>query len=298
MGPIAVTSRGNKHILVVTDHFTKWCEAFPTKDQKASTVAQTLISKVFSRFGPPTILHSDQGANFETTLMHEICDIMGIAKTRTTAYHPQGDGQVERHNRTIQDMLAAFVSAQCDDWDLWLDPIVYAYNTSRQESTGLSPYELVFGKLPRLPLECELGVPLSNPATHAEYTWKTRSILQQAQTIAQENLRLIRSKRCQADRQTEWQPYATGQYVWLRRPKAWKFGPKWLGPWLVLARLGVNYRIESDKGRVLVVHHDHLKPYFMPTGLGKIVCPGQETAEYNTVPGRLSSPMVLLLNWT
>ena len=205
MGPIAETSRGNKYILVVTDHFTKWCEAFPTKDQKASTVAQTLISKVFSRFRPPTILRSDQGANFESNLMHEICDIMGIAKTRTTAYHPQGDGQAERHNRTVQDMLAAFVSAQRDDWDLWLDPIVYAYNTSRQESTGLSPYELVFGKLPRLPLECELGVPLSNPATHAEYTRKTRSILQQAQNIAQENLRLAHSKRCQADRQTEWQ---------------------------------------------------------------------------------------------
>ena len=69
-----------------------------------------------------------------------------------------GDGQAERHNtsRTVQDMLPAFVSAQRDDWDLWLDPIVYAYNTSRQESTGLSPYELVFGKLPRLPLECEV----------------------------------------------------------------------------------------------------------------------------------------------
>ena len=90
MGPIVETSRGNKYILVVIDHFTKWCEAFPTMDQKASTVAQTLISKVFSHFGPPTILHSDQGANFESNLMHEICDFMGIPKTRTTAYHPHG----------------------------------------------------------------------------------------------------------------------------------------------------------------------------------------------------------------
>ena len=156
-------------ILVVTDHFTKWCEAFPTKDQKASTVAQTLISKVFSRFGPPNILHSDQGANFDSNLMHEICDIMGVAKTRTTVYHPQGDGQIERHNRTLQDMLATFVSVIRDDWDLWLDPGVNAYNTSRQESTGVSPYELVFGRLPRMPLECELGVPMTSPATHDEY---------------------------------------------------------------------------------------------------------------------------------
>ena len=90
------TTRENRHILVVMDHFTKWCEAFPTKDQKASTVADLLVSKVFSRFGPPLVLHSDQGSNFESSLMNENCDIMGITKTRTTAYHPSGDGQQSR----------------------------------------------------------------------------------------------------------------------------------------------------------------------------------------------------------
>ena len=87
-----------------------------TKDQKATTtVSNILINKVFSRFGPPFVLHSDQGANFESNLLHEICDLMGIAKTRTTAYHPQCDGQVERQNRTLQDMLAAFASEHRDD---------------------------------------------------------------------------------------------------------------------------------------------------------------------------------------
>ncbi len=76
MGPLPETGRGNRHILVLMDHFTKWCEAFPTPDQKASTVAKLLVDKVFSRFGPPVVLHSDQGANFESTLMHEVCDVM------------------------------------------------------------------------------------------------------------------------------------------------------------------------------------------------------------------------------
>ena len=78
MGPLPETHRGNKHILVLMDHFTKWCEAFPTPDQKASTVAKILVDRVFSRFRPPVVLHSDQGANFESTLMHEVCDVMGI----------------------------------------------------------------------------------------------------------------------------------------------------------------------------------------------------------------------------
>ena len=90
------------------------------------TVADLLVSKVFFRFGPPLVPHSDQGSNFESTLMHEICNIMGITKTRPTAYHPSGDGRVERQNRTLQDVLSNYVSNRVDDWDLWLDPVLFA----------------------------------------------------------------------------------------------------------------------------------------------------------------------------
>ena len=116
MGPLPETSRGNKHILVVVDHFTKWCEAFATPDKKASTVPPLLVSRIFSRFGPPEVLHSDQGRNFERTLLHKICNFMGITKTRTTSYHPQGNGQTERQNRTMQAMLSAFASNGRDNW--------------------------------------------------------------------------------------------------------------------------------------------------------------------------------------
>lgn len=110
MGPLPETVHGHRYILVLMDHFSKWSEEFSTKDQKASTVAAILLHKVFSRFSPPQVLHSDQGANFESNLMHELCDLMGISKAQTSAYHPQCDGQVERHNRTLQDMLSAFAS--------------------------------------------------------------------------------------------------------------------------------------------------------------------------------------------
>ena len=156
MGPLPETVRGNKHLLVVMDHFTKWCEVFPTKDQKVITVAEILVSRVFSRFGPPVVIHSDQGSNFESNLIKEICNLMGVHKSRTSAYHPQGDGQVERHNRTIQDILASYVSQHKDDWDLWADLAVYAYNTSIHTATGFSPYELVFGRVARTPIELQL----------------------------------------------------------------------------------------------------------------------------------------------
>ena len=94
-GPLPETARGKKHLLVVMHHFTKWSEVFPTRDQKAVTVAEILVSTVLSWFGPPVVIHSDQGSNFESKLVKEICNLMGIHKSRTSAYHPQGDGQIE-----------------------------------------------------------------------------------------------------------------------------------------------------------------------------------------------------------
>ena len=120
------------------DHFIKSCEAFATRDQKATTVANILVSRLFSRFGPPTIIHSDQGKNFDSILMHEVYNLMGLKKTRTTAYHPQCDGLVERQNRTLQAIITNFVLEHSLDWDKWLDQAAFVYNTSVHESRPVS----------------------------------------------------------------------------------------------------------------------------------------------------------------
>ena len=187
MKPLPETPRGNKHLLVVMDHFTKWCEVFHTTDQKAKTVADILVSRVFCRLGPPAVLHSDQGHNFESTLMKEICNLLGIHKSWTTAYHTQCDGLVERRNRTLQDMLSVFVS-QRDDWDLWVDIAVYTYTTSSYELTGFSPYEVGFGRVARSPVEMDVGIPLKYPASQTEYSESVRQHLHSVQKVAREHL--------------------------------------------------------------------------------------------------------------
>ena len=111
---------------------------------------------------------------------------MGITKTRTTSYHPHCDGQTERKNRTIQAMLSAFASNRRDDWDLWLDSVTFAYNTSKHDALGISPCEVVFGQLPRLPVELELGMPLKNPSTQSEYLVSVRSAFHDVRCIAEE----------------------------------------------------------------------------------------------------------------
>ena len=100
------TDRGNKYCLVVSDYFTRWPEMFPMCDQKATTVARHLVNGVISRHGIPEVIFSDQGGSFENEVIREFCKMMGMKKVRTSPYHPQADGLVERLNRTLLQMLS------------------------------------------------------------------------------------------------------------------------------------------------------------------------------------------------
>ena len=102
------------------------------------SVADAFFSNIVCRFGMPTVIHSDQGREFENKVMHELCILGGAHKTKTTPYHPESDGQVERFNRTLLMMLAMFAGEHKDDWDDLLPPVIMAYRSSVHESTGFS----------------------------------------------------------------------------------------------------------------------------------------------------------------
>ena len=142
---------------MITDHFTRYAQAIPTKNQTARTVTEALWNNFILHYGFPRILHNDQVANFCSKLIKELCDIGGISKSRTTPYHPEGNGMCERFNRTLLDMLGTLEPDQKADWKKYVAHMVHAYNCTRHTSTRYSPFELMFGRSPRLPIDYALN---------------------------------------------------------------------------------------------------------------------------------------------
>ena len=126
---------------------------FPLRAIIAKAVASTLVNQFISRFGIPREIHSDQGSQFESELFREMCILLGIDKTRTTAFHPAGDGLIERAHRTLEDMLSEYVEKNQRNWDEALPLILMAYRSSKQESTTMTPRMMMLGREIELPVD-------------------------------------------------------------------------------------------------------------------------------------------------
>jgi transposase InsO family protein len=140
MGPLKKTAKGFLYIMVVCDHYTKWVEAFPIRNLTANEAAQRLVQFIF-RYGVPEIILSDQGTNFQSQVLVELWDLLDVRRVRTSPLHPQTDGLSERFNQTLRKMLAAYVSEKQNDWDQYLAPLCFAYNTAVHTTTRCTPFE-------------------------------------------------------------------------------------------------------------------------------------------------------------
>ena len=215
VGPLPRTSRENRYILTVVDHFTKLAEAYPLQDQEAQTVARAFVNEFVSRYGVPYVIHTDQGTNLESNLFKEICKLLGIAKTRTSPYHPQCDGQVERMNCTLVELLSLNVPNPTDNWDLDLGLTLMAYCSAVQSSTGFTPYFLLYGKEMRLPLYIIYRFP-SQDLSRTQYAQEIRRVLERAYDTARSKLQLSHERQKDYyDRRTRGERFKTGDSVWL-----------------------------------------------------------------------------------
>lgn len=180
---------GVENVLVMTDHFSRYSVAVPTKDQRSSTVAKALWENFIVHYGWPAKILTDQAQDFNSKLIKELCSMAGVEKVRTTPYHPQAN-PVERFNRVLLDMLGCLSDKGKSEWRKHVSPLVHAYNVCEHDTTHFSPYFLMFGRNARLPIDLAFGIDpqWSSEKDKTIYVKNLREQLKEAYDIASRNM--------------------------------------------------------------------------------------------------------------
>ncbi|UYV70389.1 K02A2.6-like [Cordylochernes scorpioides] len=265
-GPFPVTEDGNKYLLVAMDYFTKWPEVYAIPNQEAATVARVLVDNLICRFGVPLELHSDQGRNFESEIFRELCQVLGIWKTRTTPLHPQSDGMVERFNKNMVEHLSKVVEQNQRDWDRRLPLFLMAYRAAIHETTGQTPAKVMFGRELRLPCDLEFGTPGGPPVEVTSYVGELRGVLSETHKLVREKIQLASHRmKTHYDLKANHEGFKENDLVWMfnqkrKRGLSPKLTPMWEGPYKVVKRINdLVYRIQrSSKAKPRVVHLSRL----------------------------------------
>ena len=263
LGPLPVTGSGARYILVATDLFSKWTEAIPLVDQTAASVAQAFVQRVVLRHGSPESLLTDQGTNFESSLMKEVCQLLGIKKLRTSPFHPRTDGQTERANRTIKEWLAS----SGGDWEKQLPFVVYFLNCTVNASTKVSPFQLLFGRHPSLFRSSRDNHRVqAYDGSSSDYVVSLHNSIDRFHNIASDNAAASKREFTEKYNATncprQWRPFSVGDKVKYKNyypdRRNRKFSARYRGPFEVVACRGVNYKILDGRSRARWVHHDEI----------------------------------------
>jgi len=241
-----ITSKvGNKYVLTVVDAYSKYAFAIPISGKKAKFVASALVSQVIADKGPMRRLHSDQGREFCNSIISEMCDLFGIEKTRTTAYHPMGNAFAERIHQFYRSAITSFVNESGDRWDEFLPPLRLAYNTAMHSALAVSPYFMMYGRESNLPgLILDPPVPLDPSMTYAQ---RLKYALYKTQELMIEKRYLSAAKKRLANLDLVIPKYSPGDRVKMEIPKVKPGASRklkfiWSGPWEI-SRQGRNPKV-------------------------------------------------------
>ena len=272
-GPHPKSKNGNQYILTALDLFSKHAEAFPIRQHTAPLVARKLVELVFVRYVAPLRLLSDQGPEFESSLMADICRLLGIDKIRTSPYKASTNGACERFHRTLNSMIAKVVSENQRDWDEHVPMVLAAYRSTVHESTGFSPNYLIFGRENRMPADIVLAS-VNDPKTperaECEYAVELIDRLRLAYQRAREHLQQCAETRKKAyDLRVKPAAYEVGQWVYYLYQRRYKGrSPKWIsaytGPYKIVEVIEPCNVVlaKNSRSKKFVVHTDKLKPYY------------------------------------
>ncbi len=263
IGPLERSARGYRFALVLVDYATRYPEAVPLRSISAKSVAEALF-RIISRVGILKEILMDQGTAFMSRTLTKLYGLLGIKSIRTSVYHPQTDGLVERFNRTLKTMVRKFVKEDAKNWDRWLEPL-FAVREVPQASTGFSPFELLYGRQPRGVLDVikeswEEGP--SNSRSEIQYVLDLRAKLHTLGRLSMENLLQAQDRQTRLyNRGTQLRQFSPGDRVLvLLSTSSSKLLAKWQGPFVVTRRVGeLDYEVRrTDRGDACQIYHLNL----------------------------------------
>jgi transposase InsO family protein len=282
------SKRGNTLCLVVMDEFTKGVEVIPLKNSETETVARAMVNEVFYRHGIPRKLHSDRGSNMNiSNVMKNVCELLGISRSFTTAGHPEGNGLVERFNRFLIQGLYCLMDRNETDWDLQIPALLFAYRTSVHPTTGETPFFLMHGRDAVVPGDLLLSKINAGKDSHQRYARQVYLDLHEAIDKVRKRIADVKQKQksyydeFHRKKDTE---FSVGDdikpadlvVIYYEEPhvvgESTKFRSKWSVPFRVIRRMenGVNYEVQGIRNPQLkkVVHVSRMRkfnpwtPYF------------------------------------
>ena len=275
LGPLEPTDEGNRHILLLVDSWSKWCEAFAMKTTDAPEVAKVLYREIFCRFGAPETLLSDRGSNFISKLITELCRLFQVTRLRTSSYHAQTNAQCERFNSYLGASLRALCGQHTNKWDQYLHAVLSAYRlTPATQSTQFTPYFLLFKRECRLPIEIALKSSDSLPIPAQDCISDIIESFEMTQEIVKKNILQAQEKYTTSyNKATKPHSFVVGQKVWVYFPKvkvgvSTKLQNKWEGPFYICTVLKNNTfilrRSVDNKQLQSPIHAMRMKPFFDP----------------------------------
>ena len=271
VGPLVRTDKGNRYVLVVMDYATRWPEAVALKSVDSETVARALV-ELFARVGIPKEILTDQGSNFVSRLMTEFYRLTGVTPIKTSVYHPQTDGMVERFNATLKRMLRKSVAKDAKDWDQLLPFMLFAYRGAKHATTGFSPHELVYGRQMRDTVDI-LAEQWKNDESSEDnvttYLRKVQERFQRMKELVNENEEHSKQEMKKwYDRKARQRSFREGDQVLVLLPsKSNKLLTDWMGPYTITKRISdVNYEVDmADRAKQKRTFHiNALKEWHSP----------------------------------
>ena len=283
IGPFKSSKKGHNYLLTMMDRYSRWLEAIPMKDPTAQSCAQVFVSSWICRHGIPEAVLTDQGGHFESQLFNEVLSKLGITRMRTTAYHPQTNGALERAHGTLKNCLRCLVN-QFHDWEERLPLALFAMRTALFDN-DLSPSLILYGEQINVPGAFLEASPTLFDDDMSDFMSQLSFRMQEIRATILESQTPENIATDINNTNTNNEPLFKHSHAYLRDPiKRSTLEPKWLGPFKVLSSQGTVVRLNID-GTERNVNVDRLKPAYTLSGSFQI--PMTESVKSDNSPSFL-----------